>query len=121
MRMDASRAGTALRVCGALLLVSLIGHTIGARANDQAPPKKPSPQVACVKSQSEARFDGYGYDHWVHLTNACKVAVRCSVKTNANPEGTVVELGVGEQKSVMTFMGSPAREFTVEVSCQRSS
>ena len=88
--MDASRAGTALRLCGALLLVSLIGHTTGARANDQAPPKKPNPQVACVKSQSEARFDGYGYDHWVHLTNACKVAVRCSVKTNANPEGTVV-------------------------------
>ncbi|HEX7476401.1 MAG TPA: hypothetical protein VF331_01205 [Polyangiales bacterium] len=88
------------------------------RAQAQDLPNKKGSRAECVHSRAEARFNGYGYDHWVHLDNACKSAMACSVKTNSNPAGTGVDLAPGEQKSVMAFMGSPAREFTVDVSCR---
>ncbi len=82
-----------------------------------APKGKPEPVSGCVQVRTEASFNGYGYDHWVHLKNACKRAQTCSVKTNVNPEPMSAEVAVGEDKSVLTFMGSPAREFNAEVSC----
>ena len=58
-----------------------------------------------------------GYDHIVTLTSGCKVAMTCSVKTDVNPDASVLELGPGEEKSVVTWRGSPARVFTPSVTC----
>jgi hypothetical protein len=44
--------------------------------------------------------------------------MRCEVKTNANPKPTTVDVPRGEKRSVMTFRGSPAREFQADVSCK---
>jgi hypothetical protein len=71
----------------------------------------------CMKVDTEARYGAYGYDHIVHLENRCKTDMRCEVKTNANPKPTTVDVPRGEKRSVMTFRGSPAREFQADVDC----
>lgn len=77
-------------------------------------PKKPG---GCVDVSTEAAFASVGYDHIVTLTSACKKVMTCSVKTNVNPEPASVQLGPGESQSVVTWRGSPAREFTPDVTC----
>jgi hypothetical protein len=72
----------------------------------------------CMKVDTEARYGAYGYDHIVHLDNGCKTDMRCEVKTNANPKPTTVEVPRGEKRSVMTYRGSPAREFQADVDCK---
>jgi hypothetical protein len=39
------------------------------------------------------------------------------VKTDVNPEPTSVDVAPGEETSVTTWHGSPARVFTPNVSC----
>lgn len=76
----------------------------------------PAP-VTCVTSRTEARYSGYGYDHLVHLRSACEAVARCSVSTNVNPAPQTVRLEPGREATVVTFRGSPAREFTARVEC----
>ena len=59
-----------------------------------------------------------GYDHRVHVTNNCKKAVSCSVKTDVNPKAVQIELAPGEKQTVIMWRGSPSREFTPDVSCR---
>jgi hypothetical protein len=40
------------------------------------------------------------------------------VKTNLNPEPTTVTVPGKEKRLVVTFRGSPAREFTPDVRCE---
>ena len=77
--------------------------------------------ASCVDVQSEASFASVGYDHIVTLKNGCKKAMTCTVKTNVNPDPATLDLDPNEQKSVVTWRGSPAREFTPEVSCSERS
>jgi hypothetical protein len=86
-----------------------------ASAEDTAKPAKPG---GCVDVKSEASFASVGYDHIVTLKSACKQPMSCSVKTDVNPEPATVDLEPGEAKSVVTWRGSPAREFKPEVSCK---
>lgn len=81
----------------------------------------PPPAVSCVQVQTEARPRNYAYDHLVTLRNGCKKAVTCAVKTDANPQPIAVELEVGEEKTVLTFTGSPARELRADVRCHERS
>ena len=71
----------------------------------------------CVDVKSEARFSGVGYDHLVTLKSACKKRLKCVVRTNVNSEPANVTLDPGEEESVLTWRGSPAREFTPDVKC----
>jgi hypothetical protein len=68
--------------------------------------------------RGEAYYAGLGYDHRVYLTNNCKKPVTCSVKTNVNPDATSVDVAVGDTQMVITWRGSPAYEFTPDVSCR---
>jgi hypothetical protein len=77
-------------------------------------PKKPG---SCVAVSIEAAFASVGYDHIVTLTSACKKPMTCTVKTNVNPEPSTLQLDPGEAQSVVTWRGSPAREFTPNVVC----
>ncbi len=67
--------------------------------------------------QGEASFASVGYDHLVHLANNCKKRVACTVKTNVNPDVANVALQPGERTTLVTWRGSPSREFTPDVSC----
>ena len=77
-------------------------------------PKKPG---GCVDVATKAPYAGVGYDHIVTLTSGCKVAMACKVSTNVNPEAANVQLAAGATESVVTWRGSPAYEFTANVTC----
>jgi hypothetical protein len=83
-----------------------------------APPVAGSAKLDCVAYQTEAYFASVGYDHLVHLTNNCAKAATCTVTTNVNPDAASVSLAPGEKQTIVTWRGSPAREFTADVSCR---
>jgi hypothetical protein len=89
----------------------------GGKESAKAAPKKAG---GCVEVSGEASFASVGYDHIVTLTSGCKKRMTCSVKTNVNPEPASVQLEPGESQSVVTWRGSPAREFTPDVTCAPS-
>jgi hypothetical protein len=80
----------------------------------------PSKPGGCVDVHSDASFASVGYDHIVTLKSGCKRAMTCTVTTNVNPEPALVELAPGEEQSVVTWRGSPAREFTPNVTCNET-
>lgn len=84
------------------------------RLDDANPSPAPS---TCVKYRGRVRYS-LGYDHLVDLENSCQKRVVCSVKTNVNPQEQQVHLDVGETSTVVTYIGSPAREFTPQVNCR---
>ena len=102
----------------AALLTGLIALACSsARADGDKPAPAPQKPKDCVDVRGQASWASVGYDHVVTVTNSCKQAMRCSVKTNVNPDATTLDLEPGESKSVVTWRGSPAREFTPDVSC----
>jgi hypothetical protein len=74
--------------------------------------------VACVASWGEARYRNAGYDHIVHIQNRCEKTVLCRVTTNVNPDPVEGTVAPREEREVLTFRGSPAREFVPKVDCR---
>ena len=60
---------------------------------------------------------GVAYNHLVHLDSRCEKSAVCRVKTDVNPKEERVVLAPGEKQTVLTFRGSPAREFKAQVAC----
>jgi hypothetical protein len=108
--MSSTWTARSLRIA---LLLCGFGHVFVVSADD-ARPKKPG---ECVLVTTEAAFASVGYDHIVTLKSTCQQRHSCTVKTNVNPESTRVELDPGESHSVVTWRGSPAREFSADVKC----
>jgi hypothetical protein len=77
-----------------------------------------SGKAGCVDYHGDASFASVGYDHIVTLKSGCKVPTTCTVKTDVNPDPTTVDLAPGEEKSIVTWRGSPARVFTPDVACK---
>jgi hypothetical protein len=73
---------------------------------------------ACIGFWGEARFRGYGYYHIVHVANGCDRAAVCDVSTDVNPTPERVTVPAKQQVEVVTFQGSPAREFVPHVECK---
>lgn len=73
---------------------------------------------ACVMVRAEARYIVAGYKHIVILTNGCSKAVVCSVATDVNPAAQTVEVASNATVEVVTFLESPSRVFTPNVSCK---
>lgn len=89
-----------------------------AFAGSSAESTVPAAGVGCVDAWGEARYTNYGYDHIVHLRSRCRVRVLCEVSTNVNPRAIRVSLPAGESLEVLTFRGSPTREFTPNARCE---
>lgn len=88
-------------------------------ADAASAPARPHPDAPeCVKHRTEARYRNLGYDHLVHVRNTCDKPVACQVSTNVNPEPIELGLRSGEEREIVTWRGSPAREFTARVACQ---
>jgi hypothetical protein len=102
------------RTRGVLLGVSLLAAFV-ACAQPRAP--QASGEVKCVDHWAEARYQNYGYDHIVHLLSNCRTEVVCLVSTNVSPKALRVELPSGAEVEVLTYRGSPSREFTPNVRC----
>jgi hypothetical protein len=113
----------AVAVRSGLLACCLLSAAAPGLAQDflQDGPKKPAAQPKklpeCVEVTTEAAFASVGYDHIVRVKNACKATVSCSVKTDVNPDPATATLAPGESTSMVTWRGSPAREFKPDVSC----
>ena len=97
----------ALRFFGIALFVSVPALVL---AQNQVPD--------CVNVSAHAPYGSAGYNHVVRIENTCEREVRCQVATNVNPEAVSAVVGAGATREVVTFLGSPAREFTPRVSCE---
>jgi len=82
-----------------------------------APGAHGTPTPECLTWRTEARYRNYGYDHLVHIHNGCDVRAACSITTSASPDVIRVSIGAGADVTVVTFVGSPSREFTADVQC----
>ena len=71
----------------------------------------------CVKFRTESRYRT-GFEHWVHNNNTCKAEAKCSVTTDVAPNPRRVTLAAGQKESLLTFRGSPARNFKASVVCK---
>ncbi len=76
-----------------------------------------APDTTCVHVWPEARMRAYGYDHIVHVQNTCAKDASCSVATDVNPDAVVVKVAKSTEVETVTWLGSPAREFTPRVKC----
>jgi len=99
-------------VFGFGLAVALAATT--TRAGDGDPPP------TCVTSWPEARYV-VGYDHIVHLYNACDRDALCTVSTNVNPAPQSVTVPKSTHVEVVTFRGSPVSKFAPRVACVMAS
>lgn len=99
------RSISAIALCFALALPA-----IGLAQNDVP---------SCVTVRGQSRWGAGAYNHVVTVRNACERTVRCQVATSVNPRATEVSVRAGESAEVVTFLGSPAREFTPRVSCEQ--
>jgi hypothetical protein len=89
-----------------------------ARPLDEGGGKKHDPQHPCITYWGEAQFGAYAYNHIVYVDNGCDEDARCQVWTNVNEKKQTVDVPSGETKDVVTFIGSPAREFTPYARCE---
>lgn len=80
----------------------------------------PSPRVdaRCVQARPEARLRNLGYDHVVHLDSGCDRDAACAVSTDVNPAVQRVIVPARRSVEVVTFIGSPARVFSPNVTCE---
>jgi len=112
-------------------MLELLGHSwwaVGALAlagsgtpvQATSVPATADPSLSCVDYRAEARYSGVGYDHLVHISNQCERAAKCDVSTNVNPDKVQVVVAAKATETVLTWRGSPAREFTAAVSCRLS-
>jgi serine acetyltransferase len=62
-------------------------------------------------------MQAYGYNHIVHIRDACSVGAVCVVTTDVNPEPTSVAVAAKSETEVNTYLGSPSRVFTPKITC----
>lgn len=107
-------AKAALVLAAVLLAVPALVSPAAAQSASAKQPDTP----ACVHWRTEVRYANYGYDHWVIIHNGCERAAACVVTTNVNPEPIHVDVPRDKTREVLTFRGSPAREFSAHVVCR---
>jgi len=105
---------------GALALACVSSPLQATSAPATSTPAATDPSLKCVEYHAEARYSGVAYDHLVHISNQCERAISCEVSTNVNPDKTRVSVASKATETVLTWRGSPAREFTAAVSCRLS-
>ncbi|HEY2513919.1 MAG TPA: hypothetical protein VGI39_23790 [Polyangiaceae bacterium] len=76
------------------------------------------PAPSCrVSVLAEPRWNGYGFNHLVHLVNSCSEALDCSVSTDVNPQEQTVTVAPYTDVVVNTFVGAPGSVFTPRANC----
>lgn len=115
-RTQRNRLGFARRLTLALGLLVASAAIFPACTEPRTP--EASQTVKCVDYWPESRFRNYAYDHVVHLLSRCRTEVVCLVSTNVNPNNVRVELPAGAEIEVLTYRGSPVREFKPNVRCE---
>ncbi len=110
-RRISTKLGPALAlVCGVLL-----GALLESPARS-APPEPPVPP--CLRVWAEARLRALGFDHVVHLENACTAEAVCTVATDVDPAPIAARVPARGATEVITRIGSPSRELSPAVKCR---
>lgn len=109
MRQNPCRRGR--RSAHSVALLAAVACGIACRSIGAA-------ELDCVEVWGEARYRNYGYDHIVHLKSHCPTAASCDVSTNVNPEAVRAVVLPQQHLEVLTFRGSPAREFIPRAECR---
>jgi len=73
---------------------------------------------ACIDYRGESRYQGAGYAHVVIVRNGCDRDARCEVWTDVTPEKQRLDVPSGQEREVVTRIGSPAYAFTPHASCE---
>lgn len=102
-----------------LALLAILGTSVAKVAADEPKePKEPPPAgPVCLETSHEARYKGMGYDHVVIVNNTCSDAYRCAISTNVNPRVVQLDVPPKSRREVVTFRGSPARQFVPNTVC----
>ena len=93
--------------------VAVVGGLALSAAGDRT-----AANPACITWQTEVRYRPYGYDHVVVIHNECDRNATCGITTNVNPNEIRVVVEAGRDAEVVTFAGSPSRDFTAAVHCE---
>lgn len=107
-----SKSMQALRRSAVLAAAVIVGA-----ATFPAPAPAANDLPTCIRVWAEARYRGFGYDHIVHVGNSCAAPAICDVFTNVTPARLRVTVPAGQEVEVLTFRGSPAREFVAHAEC----
>lgn len=115
----AEARGPTRRLSSRLLSLALLAFsTVPVVAPTRADAAGSDTSVACVEAWGQARYGNAGYDHIVHVKNGCQKSVLCRVWTNVNPDPAEITVPSEEEREVLTFRGSLAREFVPHVECR---
>jgi hypothetical protein len=108
------------RLVAALVCVLLAGSGLAVRAQSALDDSERGTPVKekCAQVHTQAPYRAYGYDHEVVIENTCPKPINCSVKTDVNPEIATVRVAAHATETVVTYRGSPAREFKADVDCK---
>lgn len=112
--MKRSSSVKAVLAAAALFALPVLARPAAAEGNSAKQPDTP----ACVHWRTEVRYANYGYDHWVIIHNGCERSAACVVTTDVNPEPIRVGVPRDQTREVLTYRGSPAREFSARVVCR---
>jgi hypothetical protein len=112
LAMRVSLGAFALAAC--CLALGAGGGVPVTRADDG----EKGPAKSCWSSSDSAPYRGFGYDHVVTITNRCDKPLDCDVRTKVNPDPTHARVAGHATVEVITFHGSPAREFKSDVQCK---
>jgi hypothetical protein len=105
-----------MRAAASFLFLALALTAMLALDPRAAKAEAPTPN-SCIKFWGEVRYGALGYNHLVHVANACQAAAECIVSTDVNPDEQKVTVNGKSEEVVTTFMGSPARAFAPRVKC----
>ena len=108
-RHDGSVRSVLLILGAGILAAALVVPLVAAQ--DQVP--------SCVHVRGRAVWGASAYNHIVSVENGCTDAVSCEVATDVTPASVHVRVPASETRETVTFIGSPAREFTTRVRCEQ--
>lgn len=106
-----------MREVGIMVVLALVAAMVAVGVDAPHQSSAADGGADCVKVRPEVRYGALGYDHIVHLRNVCDHTYQCAVKTNVNPQPIDVAVPARFEVQVVTFRGSPAREFVAYVDC----
>jgi hypothetical protein len=78
----------------------------------------PTAKLCTVHHSTEVRYRGFGYDHVVHISNACDEEVACVIKASSNPKNIDVKVPGQRRIAVIARRMSASSKFTASVYCK---
>lgn len=102
--------------------IALYGLSAAAQ-DDERERGRPQPKGGaakqCTKHHTETPYRNYGYDHIVVISNTCEHVEHCVIEASSVDGKQEVDVPANGERSVTVRIGSPAREFTAKVSCEK--